>query len=109
MFIGIVGYSGTKFDQSKGQSLVVEAFDDLETRFGKDLTIVSGLTMLGIPAMAYKEASKRGFKTVGIACKKAKNYECFECDEIIIVGNKWGDESETFLNKINGLSLFCLI
>ncbi len=102
MFIGIVGYSSTKFNIKKGKALVAKAFDDLEKRFGKELTIVSGLTMLGIPKLAYEEAHKRGLKTVGIACKKAIKYECFNCDEVIIIGSRWGEESETFLNKIDG-------
>lgn len=42
---------------------------------------------------------------MGIACKLAKEYECFPCDSVMIVGNNWGDESGRFLDKIE--ELFC--
>ncbi|CAF0713517.1 unnamed protein product [Brachionus calyciflorus] len=101
--VGVVGYSATKFDKLKGANLVKKAFDELEKQFGSNIAIVSGYTNIGIPALAYQEAAKRGWKTVGIACKRAKNYDCFQCEEVVIVGNKWGDESETFIDYISVL------
>ncbi|HLD37442.1 MAG TPA: hypothetical protein VJA86_02555, partial [Candidatus Nanoarchaeia archaeon] len=41
--------------------------------------------------------------TAGIACSKANEYECFPVDEKVIVGNEWGEESQTFLNSIDVL------
>lgn len=98
--VGIAGYSGKKFDIEKAKELINKAFDLLTSIHG-EIIIVSGLTDLGIPALAYKEAFNRGFKTVGIACEKAKNYKCFNCDEVIIEGKEWGDESQKFLESIN--------
>ena len=99
--VGIIGYSGSKFDLNLGEKLIKQSFDELETKFGNNIVIVSGLTNIGIPGLAYKEAFTRGWKTCGIASKKAENHECFKCDEVIIVGDNWGDESLTFLNKID--------
>ncbi|EKQ70193.1 hypothetical protein OsccyDRAFT_0467 [Leptolyngbyaceae cyanobacterium JSC-12] len=101
MRVGIVGYSGQEFDHDMGRVLVCQAFDALPKC--KTIEIVSGLTRLGIPAIAYEEAVKRGWKTVGIACSKAFEYECFPVDETIIVGDDWGDESQTFLNSVDWL------
>lgn len=56
---------------------------------------------MGIPALAYREAVKKGWKTVGIACEKAKEYDLFDVDEKHIVGKEWGDESESFLDMID--------
>ncbi len=56
---------------------------------------------MGIPALAYREAVKRGWRTVGVACAKAKDYDLFEVDEKHIVGEEWGDESERFLDMID--------
>lgn len=100
MKVGVVGYSGRKFDIEKAKMLIDQAFDQLSALF-PNMTIVSGLTDLGIPALAYREAVSRGFKTVGIACEKAKNHKCFNCDEVIIEGKEWGDESQKFLESIN--------
>ncbi|MBI4148037.1 hypothetical protein HY490_01990 [Candidatus Woesearchaeota archaeon] len=46
---------------------------------------------------------RRGYRTVGIACAKAKDYELFPVNEKIIVGDNWGDESPVFLNYIDVL------
>lgn len=101
MRVGIIGYSGQGFDHDTGRVLVRRAFDALPKR--QPIEIVSGLTRLGIPAIAYEEAVKRGWKTVGIACSKAFEYECFPVDETIIVGDEWGDESQTFVNSVDWL------
>ena len=100
--IGVVGYSSKNFDTKKAKEQIISVFDGLTVDYdAKDVTVVSGLTNVGVPAIAYKEAVKRGFHTVGIACKKAEEYECFKCDAVIIVGKEWGDESEKFLDSID--------
>jgi len=102
--IGFAGYSDKKFDKQKAIELIKDALDDLTEDYQtKDIQIVSGLTNLGIPALAYKEADERGYYTVGIACKKAEEYDCFKCDKKILVGDDWGDESDTFLESIDVL------
>ena len=103
--VGVVGYSAKKFDVEKAKSLISEAFNEIEKNISnvKNFDCVSGLTNVGIPALAYKEAKDRGWKTTGIACKKAIEYEQFDVDNKIIVGENWGDESETFLSNIDVL------
>lgn len=100
--IGVVGYSDKKFDIKKAKKFIKEGFDELEKKH-KNIEIVSGLTNLGIPKLAYEEAVNRGYRTVGIACKKSKDFECFNCDEEIIIGDEWGDESDKFINYIDVL------
>jgi hypothetical protein len=100
--IGVVGYSDKKFDKKEALELLRKGLDELVGR-RKDIVIVSGLTNLGIPAIAYKEAVLRGYRTVGIACKKASEYELFEVDESIILGDEWGEESDRFLEYIDVL------
>jgi hypothetical protein len=100
--IGIVGYSGTKFDKGQAKAILKEALA-LRAVQHPDCSVVSGLTDLGIPALAYREAAELGMRTVGIACKKAQDYDCYPCDDVVIEGNDWGDESETFLSSIDEL------
>ncbi|MGD1856586.1 MAG: hypothetical protein ACFB2W_20290 [Leptolyngbyaceae cyanobacterium] len=99
--VGVVGYSNQDFDYIAALRLIQEAFDDISP--DADVEIVSGLTDLGIPALAYQEAVRRGWKTVGIACAKAFDYSCFPVDDVIIYGDNWGDESHVFLTMIDVL------
>ena len=101
MKIGVIGYSAQKFDEEQGKKLILRGLSDLGVQ-GYDI-IVSGLTNLGIPKLAYEIATEWGMRTVGISCKLAKDHDCFSVDEEIIVGDNWGDESETFLNYIDAL------
>lgn len=102
--IGVTGYLTQKFDTDKAERSIREAYDALESEFSYvTKSIISGLTDLGIPALAYREAKTRGWKTVGIACSKAREHICFPVDEKVIVGDEWGDESSTFLNNIDVL------
>lgn len=101
--VGIVGFSAQKFDLVLAEQLIRKEFDELLLSFSEepaDIEIVSGYTDLGIPGLAYKLAREYGFGCVGIACQKAKNYECFPCDIVILDDTwlNWGDESETFLD-----------
>lgn len=71
--------------------------------------LVSGLTDTGVPGIAYHHVKKGSHnkevfvKTVGFACEKAKDFLQFPVDEKHIIGKNWGDESEAFLQYIDGL------
>ena len=97
--IGIMGYSGQLFDVEKAKQNLNQAFDliGLLTPPLFKIEVVSGLTYLGIPGIAYDLAVERGWDTIGIACAKAQDYRVFPCNKSIIVGKKWGQESPTFL------------
>jgi len=64
-----------------------------------------GILTIHLPfvALAYREASKRGWRTEGIASMQASEYVCYNVDHKMIVGEKWGDESSTFLSAIDFL------
>ena len=102
--IGVVGYSGAKFDEIIAKALMEIALDTVEANHkDKDYMLVSGLTDMGIPAIAYRSADKRGWETMGIACEKAEEYDCYKVNQKIIEGKEWGDESATFLDNIDVL------
>ena len=106
--IGLVGYSDKKFDRELAEKLthigLLDAVNRNQNGYDSDgICLVSGLTNIGIPAIGYSFAEKMGWKTVGIACKKASDYECFDVDEKIIVGDEWGDESKKFIDYIDVL------
>lgn len=101
MRIGVIGYSAQKFDEEQAKKLILLGLEKVKAK--KDDYLVSGLTNLGIPKLAYEVATKLGLKTVGIACKLAYDNDLFPVDIKIIKGDKWGDESETFLNYIDCL------
>ncbi len=101
--IGVVGYCPpTQFDAVEARRMIEDAYSQIETLFPeKSKTVVSGLTNVGVLAIAYAAAVERGWKTVGIACKRAEEHELFPVDEKKIVGENWGDESEAFLASID--------
>lgn len=101
--IGVVGYSGQKFNEITAKVYLKKAFNSIFENYGDQhyMIVVSGLTALGIPLLAYKEATERGWATKGIACEKVKEYELYPVDETVIFGKEWGDESPIFLNDID--------
>lgn len=102
--IGVAGYSAQRFDIQEAQRMLREAYDQIDSQHPEiSKAVVSGLTNIGIPALAYREAVSRGWRTVGIACSKASEYECFPVDERIIVGSEWGEESPRFLQTLDVL------
>jgi hypothetical protein len=105
MRVGIAGYSGQKFDAAQAGKLLQQCFQDFVelNNFNEISFIVSGLTNLGIPKIGYEFAQTHYIPTMGIACSKAQEYDCFPCDRVHIVGNEWGDESEAFLASIDVL------
>lgn len=103
--VGVIGFSDeSKFNKSDAIKAFNDAFDNIKELFPeREIHIVSGLTNMGMPRLAYEEAVRRKWKTVGIAPKQSENYKLFPVDEKIIVGEKFGDESEVFINYINVL------
>lgn len=101
--IGVVGYCPpSRFDKTEAMRMIREAYDKIDMQNPRlSKAVVSGLTNVGVPALAYKEAVQRGWRTIGIACEKANEYECFPVDEKTIIGIEWGDESQTFLKSID--------
>ncbi len=101
--IGVVGYCPpTKFDEKEARRMIIDAYNKIEAQYPTILKVViSGLTNVGVLKIAYEEAIKRNWKTVGIACNKAMEHELFPVDEKIIAGDNWGDESPTFLSNID--------
>lgn len=106
MNIGVIGFSGQSFDIDDAKDNIKKSFDMFIDPKYKDISVVSGLTNVGIPKLAYEEATRRGWKTVGIACSLEEEYECFPVDKTTIVGDQWGDESEEFLDSIDVLLKF---
>jgi hypothetical protein len=103
--IGVVGYCPpTKFDESEARRMINEAYDEVVVYSGPaPIAIVSGLTNVGVLAIAYEEAVKRGWRTVGVACKRAMEHPLFPVDELLVVGENWGDESSAFVSILDAM------
>ena len=106
--IGVVGYSGRKFDESIARAGLNRIFtEEMETREADParIEVVSGLTNIGIPKIAYELATEMGMKTVGISASRALTSDVgtYPVDKQIIVGQNYGDESEEFISYIDVL------
>lgn len=99
--LGIVGYCPpTRFDEKKALDYIIDAYNLIIQEFpNHEITVVAGVTNVGVLKLAYEEAKRRGWKTAGVGCKKAYDFEWFPTDEQpIIVGENWGDESQAFVH-----------
>jgi len=98
--LGVVGYCPpTRFDEDKALEYLVDGYNRVSADFpGRHITVVSGLTNVGVLRLAYEEAVRRGWKTAGVASEKAMSFPWFPTDEApIVVGSGWGDESDIFI------------
>tara|TARA_B100000508_G_C11447650_1_gene272288 strand:+ start:1071 stop:1499 length:429 start_codon:yes stop_codon:yes gene_type:complete len=100
--VGLAGYCPpSKFDEDEAGHMITDAFNYIESQFPDHFVyLVSGWTNVGIPALGYAEATKRGWSTVGVASNKAFDFELFPVNHAYAVGKNWGDESERFLSEI---------
>ena len=102
--IGVVGYCPpTRFDEVEARRMIVEAFDKIKIQLHKDepVAVVSGLTNVGVLKIAYEEAAARNWFTVGVACKRALEHPLFAVNSQLIVGEQWGEESDTFVGLLD--------
>ncbi|MDJ0708636.1 MAG: hypothetical protein QNJ46_35680 [Leptolyngbyaceae cyanobacterium MO_188.B28] len=101
--VGVVDDLGTSdaFDEDKVRQYLLETFSKIKATEGHNVEIVAGWTWGGVSGLAYEIATAFDWNTVGVACGKVKNSECFPCDRVIIVGSEWGDESDQFLSSID--------
>ncbi len=96
---GIVGYSVMDFDRELAQNAVDYVLDDLPM----GSVIVTGATKIGIPAMMVVSAKERGIKSIGIMPQEGYETGLSKVDELVIEGEKWGDESARFIEMIDVL------
>jgi len=102
--IGVVGFSGKPFDINSATEKLRSILGRLNTKFNDgDIELVSGYTNIGIPKIAYEIADELGMITVGISAKEALNVDCglYPVKKKIIVGDHFGDESDTFIEYID--------
>ena len=92
--VGVMGYSSQNFNKDMAEAYLSSMF----TALGKDIVVVSGLSNIGVPAIAYKLAKENDLLTVGVASKQVEFSECFPVDVRMIVGEKHGDESKAFVD-----------
>ncbi len=110
MNIGIVGYSSDQIDQTGAYALLEQSMLQLVALHAPkappaDIRIISGLTNIGVPKIAYQIASKLGYRTVGLSAARALKVKCgvYDVDERIIIGREFGDESLEFVTRIDYL------
>lgn len=104
--IGIVGFSRNQFDKKRAASLLRKYFTELtQDKNPKSIEIVSGYTDSGIPRIAYQIADEMGLSTVGYSARQALKVRSgvYPVKNVIIVGNRFGDESEKFVRYIDML------
>lgn len=107
MKIGVVGFSQHNIDEDLARNILSKSFQQLIERHPHHvpIEIVSGLTNIGIPRIAYQIADELGFITIGISAERAKQVRCgvYPVHRRIIEGKEFGDESLIFIDYIDCL------
>ncbi len=104
--IGVVGFSRNQFNKKAARKILKDAFEALQQKHpDKNIEIVSGYTNSGVPKIAYELAQTFQYTTVGFSAKQALRVKSgvFPVDKTIIIGEKFGDESNDFVRHIDGL------
>ncbi len=102
--IGVVGFSRSQFDQKMAIIILRNIFEKLTK--GKNLSefeIVSGYTNAGVPRLAYRIADEMGIETVGFSARQALRVRSgvYPVKKEILVGERFGEESEKFIEYID--------
>ena len=104
--IGVVGFSRNQFDHKRAQEILEKDFKSLQKKHpNKLIEIVSGYTHMGVPKLAYECAERYGFVTVGFSARQALRVKSgvYPVQKEILVGERFGDESQAFVDYIDGL------
>jgi len=106
--VGVVGYTDDwgvwSFDRNRARDLLRAELGKIAADHpGRTVEVVSGLTDMGVPKIAYEVAAELGMICVGFASWKAQENPQVHVDKVILEGAGWGDESEAFLDYIDRL------
>lgn len=104
----MIGFSTKEFDENFAFKELKRSINTVmaERKLSVDCCeLVSGLTNIGIPRLAYKLAKDIGMHTVGLIAREAIScgVELYPVSKQIIVGDIFGDESKVFVEYIDVL------
>ena len=102
--IGVVGFSRNQFDKLEATRKLKSILWTLaKDKNPQSFELVSGYTASGVPKIAYILADELGIETVGFSAKQALNVRngVYPVKKVILVGQKFGDESEKFVEYID--------
>lgn len=98
--VGIVGFSGS-WSQNRRPDAERTTHRVIRHLFGRlehaRAWCVSGATNFGVPAVAYQVAEELDLRKVGLTARQALRYPLAELDHLVLVGERFGDESDAFV------------
>ena len=104
--IGVVGFSRSQFDKPMAILKLRNIFEKLVEKHGvENIEIVSGYTNAGVPRIAYQLADHFGMDTTGFSARQALKVRSgvYPVKKIVLIGEKFGDESVCFVRYIDRL------
>ena len=104
MKIGVVGFSRSSFDKKTAILKLRNILEFLaEGKNPKEIEVVSGYTNMGVPRIAYRLADDMDLVTVGFSAQQALRVRAgvYPVQKKILVGERFGDESEAFIEYID--------
>jgi hypothetical protein len=104
--IGVVGFSRNQFNKKEAAEKLEKALMKvLSNKSPTEVALVSGYTASGVPKLAYILGDKLGLHSVGFSSKRALSVwsGVYPVKEVILIGEKFGDESQAFVEYIDVL------
>eukprot|EP00698_Gefionella_okellyi_P004719 TRINITY_DN14315_c0_g1_i1.p1 TRINITY_DN14315_c0_g1~~TRINITY_DN14315_c0_g1_i1.p1 ORF type:complete len:180 (-),score=39.06 TRINITY_DN14315_c0_g1_i1:76-615(-) len=104
--IGVVGFSSSAFDQAAARTKLLRYLPQLAANLPPaEVEIVSGWTNTGVPKIAYEVSDTFGYVTVGLAPQQVKRFKggLYKVQRQMMVGDRYGDESQYFVDYIDVL------
>jgi orotate phosphoribosyltransferase-like protein len=102
--IGVVGFSRNQFDKTAAtQKLKAIILRLTQAKDPQSFELVSGYTASGVPKIAYLIADELGIETVGFSANQALKVKngVYPVKKVILIGEKFGDESQKFVEYID--------
>ena len=103
--VGIAGFSRPDFDREQTERVLRAVFFSLARQWAPQsasrVTVVAGLTDVGISSIGYRLAEELGWRTRGVASLQAFGHPWFPVDRALLSGSRWGDESQAFIGQID--------
>jgi hypothetical protein len=76
---------------------------EAEAALGERLWVVSGATDVGVPGLTHRLCRAAGIQTAGLTAAQGLEYSLAPLDMLIVVGERFGDESDDLLALCDAL------
>ncbi|MFT4977926.1 MAG: hypothetical protein ACI8S6_003833 [Myxococcota bacterium] len=102
--LGVVGSSGgMPHPPPEAEAALSALLREASEAHGERLWVVSGATDVGVPGLTHRLCRAAGIQTAGLTAAQGLEYSLAPLDMLIVVGERFGDESDDLLALCDAL------